>query len=237
MKDLIEVATPEVTLVGKTDGHIRNIMSLGMEIDWSSSTAEDLMELAGRGCYQSFHKPNPATRRNADYLRNIIDQGHGSVLEHAAVSFYITGVSRAFTHELVRHRHLNYSQQSQRFVNEEEARVVLPPAVAPDSSEAGYIREAVEKALESYKEIVAGLQERGLPRKQAREAARAVLPNCIETRITVTGNHRAWREFLRRRLDPAADAEIREVSRLILGKLLALYPALYGDIAEASAGE
>lgn len=230
----IKFATPEVTIIGQTEGRLYNIEHLGMDIDPFSDSGEDLMEFAGRGCYQSFHKPNPATRDNADYLRNIIDQGHESVLEHSTVTFYITGVSRAFTHELVRHRMFNFSQLSQRFVNEESARLVLPPAIERDSAEAGMVLKVMEHALEVYGELVDQLQnEQGLPRKQAREAARAVLINATETRITVTGNHRAWRQFLWRRLDPAADREIREVAGLILDHLYALFPALYEDIAEA----
>ena len=66
-------------------------------------------------------KPNPRTATNAGYLRHIIDVGHFSVLEHASVSFYITGVSRSFTHELIRHRHFSYSQLSQRYVPEHDS--------------------------------------------------------------------------------------------------------------------
>src|SRR5690554_342524 len=97
--------------------------------DWVSTDADLLAEFAGRSCYQSFHKPNPKTEANQDYLRNILNQGHFSVLEHASATFYVTGVSRALTHELIRHRHLSYSELSQRFVNVEDAEVVIPPAL------------------------------------------------------------------------------------------------------------
>lgn len=229
----IKIAKPEVKVLGETVGYPWILEELGMETGFGGNDAEEMMEFAGRGCYQAFHKPNPATKQTPDYLKNIIAQGHESVLEHATVSFYITGVSRALTHELVRHRHLNYSQQSQRFVNEEEARLVLPPAVKPESPAARALQKATQLSLETYKGMVRFLQEEeGLPRKQAREAARAVLPNCIETRITVTGNHRALRQYLWRRLDPAADAEIREVSKLMFKELYVIYPALYEDIKE-----
>src|SRR5690554_948865 len=78
--------------------------------DWVSTDSDLLAEFAGRSCYQSFHKPNPKTEANHDYLRNILNQGHFSVLEHASATFYVTGVSRALTHELIRHRHLSYSE-------------------------------------------------------------------------------------------------------------------------------
>jgi len=73
---------------------------------------EALVEFAGRACYQSFHKPNPKTASNEGYLAHILETGHGSVLEHASVSIYITGVSRSFTHELIRHRHFSFSELS-----------------------------------------------------------------------------------------------------------------------------
>src|SRR5690242_2070720 len=88
------------------------------EVDWSTDAdgGQALVEFAGRACYQSWSKPNPKTATNAAYLQHIIDVGHFSVLEHASVSFYITGISRSCTHELIRHRHFSYSQLSQRFV-------------------------------------------------------------------------------------------------------------------------
>ncbi|WNM69920.1 ThyX-like thymidylate synthase [Rhodococcus phage GuyFagieri] len=86
-------------------------------------------EFGGRACYQSWDRPGKKTRTNQGYLANILRQKHESVLEHASVSFYVTGVSRALTHELVRHRHLSYSQLSQRYVPSDNIRFVVPPAM------------------------------------------------------------------------------------------------------------
>lgn len=224
----LKVAEPEVTLLAATDLRI-GLSDLGMDEDPAASGGESLMEFAGRACYQSFHKPNEYTRANKDYLANIIRQQHESVLEHASATFYIEGVSRAFTHELVRHRHFSYSQLSQRFVDESEARVVVPPALRdlnnPELTDGDF--------LEKYQDIVGDLSEyTDLTRKQIREAARAVLPNCLETKIVVTGNVRAWRQFLWRRLDPSADAEIQEVAWLLLEQLRKEFPSLFVDIKE-----
>src|SRR6266705_2597291 len=93
------------------------------DVPWSPDAegGEALAEFAGRACYQSWSKPNPATATNAGYLAHILDVGHLSVLEHGTVTFYFTGVSRSFTHELIRHRHFSYSQLSQRYVPERDA--------------------------------------------------------------------------------------------------------------------
>jgi len=106
-----------------------------LDIPWETDAdgGQALVEFAGRACYQSWSKPNPRTATNASYLRHLLDVGHLSVLEHASVSFYITGISRSCTHELIRHRHFSYSQLSQRFVPERDANVIAPPAVAGDA--------------------------------------------------------------------------------------------------------
>lgn len=84
------------------------------DIDWSTDAdgGPALVEFAGRACYQSWSKPNPRTATNESYLRHVIEVGHLSVLEHASATFYITGISRSCTHELIRHRHFSYSQLS-----------------------------------------------------------------------------------------------------------------------------
>ncbi|MGH3979758.1 MAG: FAD-dependent thymidylate synthase, partial [Pseudonocardiaceae bacterium] len=106
------------------------------DVPWSTDADADggqaLAEFAGRACYQSWKKPNPATATNAGYLRHILEVGHLSVLEHGCASFYLTGVSRSLTHELIRHRHLSYSQLSQRYVPERNAAMVEPEVIAAD---------------------------------------------------------------------------------------------------------
>mgnify|MGYP001415158469 CR=1 FL=1 len=201
--------------------------------DWVSTDADLLAEFAGRSCYQSFHKPNPKTEANPAYLSNILDQGHYSVLEHSSATFYVTGVSRALTHELIRHRHLSYSELSQRFVNIENVMPVFPPAVRDGEAEEWVtVENAYSKAEEAYRDLVEILEERGFARKQAREAARAVMPNATETRIVVTGNMRAWRDMLFKRYSAHADAEIREFAAEILSQLKTIAPGQFQDFPE-----
>jgi thymidylate synthase (FAD) len=149
----------------------------------------------------------------------------------------IAGVSRSFTHELVRHRAgFGYSQLSQRFVDESECAFVEPDAIAEDEELHKVWLEAVEKAQEAYKTLAeglvrkfAGIEDRTLRRKKAREAARSVLPNATETKIFVTGNARALRHFIEMRGDRAADVEIRKVAVAMLKVLKVESPNLFGD--------
>lgn len=194
----------------------------------SSTNAEDLTEFAGRSCYQSFDRPNPNTERPHDYIMNIIKQKHFSVLEHASATFYIQGVSRNLTHELIRHRHLSFSQLSQRFCDESERDFVMPLALNGfdiDTDQSNIVSESNRM----YKEVFDLLTEFGYKRKQAREAARYFLLSGTETKIVVTGNHRAWREFLDKRLSPHADREIRALAEHILALLHPLAPSMYEE--------
>lgn len=194
-----------------------------MEPNPGATDAETLIEFAGRSCYQSFHRPNPATADTADYIeRTLFDQAHWSIAEHATATLYFTGVSRAFTHELIRHRHLSYSQLSQRFVDESDANIVIPPALRDGDEHT--VNAASAFAVEAYKDTAKGLIDSGVPRKQAREAARAILPNAIETRIVVTGNLRAWNEVIGRRTAPDADAEMIEVMGMARDALKPIAP-------------
>ena len=208
------------------------------DIDWDTDAdgGEALAEFAGRACYESWAKPNPATATNAGYLRHILEVGHLSVLEHGQVTFYLTGVSRSLTHELVRHRHFSYSQLSQRYVPEGDAAMVEPDVIAEDAELHAKFVAASEASLRAYRELLNGLEERfaGTPeatlrRKQARQAARAILPNATETRIVVTGNYRAWRHFVAMRASEHADVEIRALAVACLRELQRLAPNVFAD--------
>ncbi|AEK32660.1 ThyX-like thymidylate synthase [Mycobacterium phage Bonamassa] len=200
--------------------------------------ADELAEFAGRNCYRSFDRPNPATRENKDYLAHILEVGHESVLEHASATFYIEA-SRSVLTELERHRHLSFSVVSQRYVDPTELGVHVPPAIQECMGEipGEILRDAVEYAVGSYEAIVSYLSGvRGLPRKQAREAARAVLPNMTNSPMVVTGNHRAWRNVIKQRWHTAADAEIRELAGELLKQLRQVAPNTYQDIPEEPYG-
>ncbi|SQD97549.1 Thymidylate synthase ThyX [Parafrankia sp. Ea1.12] len=208
------------------------------DVPWSTDAegGQALAEFAGRACYQSWNKPNPATATNAGYLRHILDVGHLSVLEHGTVSLYITGVSRSLTHELVRHRHFSYSQLSQRYVPEHDAAVVEPEVIATDPELHSLFTEAAAASMDAYARLLEGLEKRfadvSAPtsrRKQARQAARSVLMNATETRIVVTGNYRAWRHFIGMRASEHADVEIRGLAIAALRALRDVAPNVFAD--------
>lgn len=200
--------------------------------------ASHLSEFAGRACYQSWSRPNPATATNQGYLKHIIELEHYSVLEHGSATFYITGVSRSLTHELVRHRHFSFSQLSQRFVMLKDE-PVIPPLFQNDEVATDLIRSYWTVVQRMYVALV----ERGneligdyrniastSSAKRVREAARCVLPNMTATSIVVTGNHRTWREFIQKRATPQADAEIRKLAVEVFYRLSEQEPNLYQDM-------
>jgi thymidylate synthase (FAD) len=236
------VVEPKVRLIGWTHFEPPD------DVDWSTDAegGQALAEFAGRACYQSWDKPNPATATNATYLAHILQVGHLSVLEHGTATFYLTGVSRSFTHELIRHRHLSYSQLSQRYVPERDAEMVEPAVIAADPALHERFVEATKASLQAYNDLLTGLEPRlpdtggaaaaagtagtgALLRKQARQAARAVLPNATETRIVVTGNYRAWRHFIATRASEHADVEIRELAVECLRHLQGVAPNVFAD--------
>ncbi|WP_370879444.1 FAD-dependent thymidylate synthase [Catenuloplanes indicus] len=207
-------------------------------VAWSTDAegGQALAEFAGRACYQSWKKPNPKTATNAGYLEHILETGHFSVLEHGSVSFYFSGISRSLTHELIRHRHFSYSQLSQRYVPERDAAFVEPDVIAGDPELHAMFAKAADASLAAYTELLEGLEAKfadvespTLRRKQARQAARAILPNATETRIVVTGNYRAWRHFIALRATEAADVEIRELAVECLRQLTEKAPNVFGD--------
>jgi len=227
-----ETAPLHVQLIAKTE------FVAPSDVPWSTDAdgGQALLEFAGRACYQSWSKPNPKTATNAGYLQHIIDVGHFSVLEHASVSFYITGISRSCTHELIRHRHFSYSQLSQRYVPENESQIVVPPGMEDDDELRRILVEAADASRTTYAELLSKLEAKFadqpnaiLRRKQARQAARAVLPNATETRIVVTGNYRAWRHFIAMRASEHADVEIRRLAIACLRQLVEDAPAVFGD--------
>ncbi|MBF6428664.1 FAD-dependent thymidylate synthase [Nocardia cyriacigeorgica] len=233
-----------VELIAKTEIDFTALSGIGYDVHtvddfeplgsgryFTEEDADELAEFAGRNCYRSFHRPNPATRENLDYLAHILEVGHESVLEHASATFYIEA-SRSVLTELERHRHLSFSVVSQRYVDMSEAAYHTPPVLRDHSEYAEILADVWDMARQGYEILVDELTEAGFSRKQSREAARAVLPNMTNSPMVVTGNHRAWRYVIKNRWHEAADAEIRELAGELLRQLREIAPNTYQDVPD-----
>lgn len=238
---------PEVYLIAETqivpEGLHEALTALGVpgwETD-AASDAEKLMEFAGKSCYLSFstdlnkNLTKVGTRNNQDYLQQgIIATGHGSVLEHASVTFFFLNVSRVLTHELVRHRPgMAFSQVSGRYVRTDEINMYLPGIIEEEPRAVELFRRA-QGMMESWVlelEDIFGINEmKDFSRKKKLTSAfRRLIGNGQANHITVSGNHRAWRHQLVARTSRHAEEEIRLAYGLLFDQLVSRYPAVYAD--------
>jgi thymidylate synthase (FAD) len=155
-------------------------------------------------------------------LRARLREGHESIIEHASATFEISGISRACSHQLVRHRLASYSQESQRYVDMSDPDLVVPDAVK--ASPEAY--EVWSSFVDQVKDVYSDLRGLGI----RKEDARFILPNAAETRIVMTMNFRELRHFFRLRLAPEAQWEIRRVALEILKQLTPHAPTVFGDM-------
>lgn len=196
--------------------------------------AEDidiLPEFAGRNCYQSFPKPNPATAKNSDYLKNtVVDLQHESILEHSSVTFFARGISRNLLLELERHRHISFSVISTRYVPPTMMGTAIHPNTPRDM--VGRILDHDAETRKLAESIYLRSRVTGLEVKEAREVARQVLAGNTETIIVVTGNLRAWRYIINLRWHPKADKEIHNFAEEILKHLKDIAPNSVQDFPD-----
>ncbi|MGE5584169.1 MAG: FAD-dependent thymidylate synthase [Bacillota bacterium] len=183
---------------------------------------ERLVAIAARQCYSPLGAAELAEglsdEKVGDLIRTIIEAGHLSPTEHASFTFTIEGVSRALSHQLVRHRIASYSQQSQRYVNEQGFDYVVPPSVAANEQARRLFEEQMERARDAYRALVELVP---------REDARFVLPNACGTRLVVTMNCRSLYNFFERRLCERAQWEIRDLARAMLERVREVAPRLF----------
>jgi thymidylate synthase (FAD) len=201
-----------------------------------ATPAEEIIEVAGRVCYMSFGE-RQSPRNNIQYIENLIKSGHESVLEHVSWTFLIQGVSRAFTHQLVRHRPgWAFSQLSQQYCDQAGAIFVEPEELKEEPEALKEWRSAVESARAAYVRLSDLLSQsaakRGKEKVRAmRSAARSVLPNATESKIVVTANARALRHFLIVRGSIEGDSEMRRVSSELLKVVAVEAPHLFADFS------
>ena len=162
------------------------------------------------------------TNENAQRLtRMMVKTGHHSTIEHVSFTFAIEGISRACTHQLVRHRIASYSQQSQRYVKAGAFResAIKPKTIERNAEASAKFDELMDKVSACYNELV----ELGIPA----EDARFVLPNAAETKIVVTMNARSLLHFFEERCCNRAQWEIREMANLMLKECKRVAPPLF----------
>lgn len=236
-----ELFAPAVTLLQKSTPSENLIPTLydllgGEQRDrhFDTSSPRAVIEFAGRVCYNALKAKNPDTDSHRGYIHNILKQKHYSVLEHSSYTFLLTGISRADSHEIVRHRHFSFSQESQRFVMQREPfQISIHPTIEDEVEDLVEYAESLSKGFEYANELYDELKESGYKHKQAAEAARQVLPNAAAVTMVVTGNVRSWMEFVSKRDHPAADAAIQEIARQFANILADELPEVFDKESRA----
>lgn len=247
---------PKIFLIGETKIHWEGVAAYLNHIgvpnwkprDWTRdapSDIEKLIEIYGRLCYRSFGvglNPNITKVRetNREYLKNIIEVKHGSVLEHGFVNFVFADVSRVFTHELVRHRvGTSISQESLRFVRIEDMGLWFPPLVEENDEAmtlflqtARDLEEVQKKLTEAFKVA----EKRSFhEKKRITTVMRRLLPEGLATTIGWGANIRTLRWLISMRTEPGAEEEIRLVFGKVAEILIERYPNLFDDFQKEMA--
>ena len=199
------------------DGRVRGAQ-LEVELVAITPEPEKVIEQAGRTCYLSFDRVGEDSQ--PDFIRRLLKVGHESPLEHAYATFRVRNCSRAMTHQLVRHRLMAISQQSQRYVDEEQFAYVIPESV-PAEFVADFHQD-----MRTIQEMYRKWRDRGL----RKEDARFVLPNACVSEIVVSADLREWRHIFQLRLSPKAQWEIRKACEMMLGILKEHAPTCFEDI-------
>jgi len=192
---------------------------------------EKLVSAAAKLCYSKANAgeimENLTDENVKGFLNRLMDVGHASPTEHASFTFAIEGVSRALTHQLVRHRMASFSQKSQRYVNETQFGFVIPPEIEEDTEMKNKFIECMDMVNGYYNYFSRKLTEKGRTKEQSSEDARFVLPNSCETKIVVTMNARELLHFFEQRCCNRAQWEIRTMADEMLKQCKEVAPLLF----------
>lgn len=200
---------------------------------------ENLIANAGRLCYSNmdiedlFLFNNYTDEQNEKMINNLVSLGHESPLEHISFTFGVEGVSRALTHQLVRHRIANFSQQSQRYVKLDQFEYVMPPEIERNNKSRKLFTEKMKLDQLHYDLIVSDLMKNGRTEKEAIEDARYVFPNACKTKIVFTMNARTLLNFFKLRTCNRSQWEIRELADEMLRQVKEIAPSVF---SKAGAG-
>lgn len=183
--------------------------------------ADDICAAAGRSCYSERSADDLiGTIDSEKTLSKIVGMGHYSVIEHATFTFSVQGVSRALTHQLVRHRIASFSQQSQRYVAIDDPSYITPPTIEEDKE----LKEKYDDLMMNIWDIYSKLQK-----TVPAEDARYVLPNGCTTNITITMNARELLHFFSLRCCNRAQWEIREMAERMMSLCKDVSPTIFRD--------
>jgi thymidylate synthase (FAD) len=202
---------------------------------------EEAVAMAAKLCYSAADieslKDKIQARDQKAFVERLVKMGHLTPIEHPSFTFAIEGISRACSHQLVRHRIASYSQQSQRYVSEHRAQntehriqtfdYIIPPSIAKDKEAKEIFKGLMVEAQKAYDLIVARLNKKGLKGEVANQDARFVLPNAAETKIMVTMNARELLHFFRLRCCYRAQWEIRQMAEEMLKLVKEVAPTIF----------
>jgi thymidylate synthase (FAD) len=243
------IARPSIDVEGMR-GYLREVGGESwlarrlVESGGASLDSELIVEFAGRACYRSWEpglNPNVTTVRSdrGEYFENILKSGHGSVLEHASWTLALRDVSRAFTHELVRHRAGSaFSQESLRYVRLVDVGFRVPPALKPLRGQVLSVVEQLEELQMSAARAL-GVDREGVPfsvKKEVTSALRRLAPIGLSTDIVWTANARTLRHVIEMRTAAGAEEEMRLVFDRVARLMQAEAPLLFGDFTRLDDG-
>jgi thymidylate synthase (FAD) len=193
---------------------------------------EETVAMAAKLCYSPADitalKKKIEAKDQKSFVDRLVKMGHMSPIEHPTYTFAIEGISRACSHQLVRHRVASYSQQSQRYVSEEKGfDYVIPPVIKEDKDLKHSFVSFMKEAQNAYNEMVKKLSEKGIKGESANQDARFILPNAAETKIMVTMNARELLHFFRQRCCNRAQWEIRRMAEKMLTLVNKTAPTIF----------
>jgi thymidylate synthase (FAD) len=191
----------------------------------STPNPEEIIERIGRICYNSEFRGGEDGRR---FIRTLIKNGHLSVIEHAYATIIFRGISRAMSHQLVRHRLTAVTQASQRYIDQTAFNTVLPPTIQQNNEALRIFEECKKRAKGAY----VALRELKIPK----EDARYVLPNACDTTVVMSADFNEWRHIFSLRCEKHAQWEIRECMTLALRQMNSIAPSVFGDLHEMFLG-
>lgn len=200
-----------------------------------SQSAISLIYAACRQCYSEkfagevFADTPVSIEKQEAFVKNIVASGHQSPLEHVKFTFAIEGVSRALTHQLVRHRLASYSQQSMRYVKEKDFDFIIPPVIERNPEAKNEFEKLMAVIQQSYTKLLEFMGQDNISGEAANQDARFALPQAAETKIMVTMNCRELLHFFEQRCCSRAQWEIRQLANTMLDICKEKLPAVFSE--------